>query len=98
MESRTGTATAAMVVGIVGVAGEWILGLPWWLCLILGVVAIFLAADGMKACPAGRPGHGQAVAGLVLGIVTVAFSGLFVLCMCAGVGMSVGLLGLAALL
>lgn len=97
MENGTGTATASMVVGIVAVAGEWVVGLPWLICLVLGVVAVSLASNGLKRCPTGWPGHGQAVAGLVLGVVAVAFSGLFLLCLCVGAGVSVGLLGLAVL-
>ncbi len=97
VENGTGTATASMVVGIVAVAGEWVVGLPWLICLVLGVVAVGLASNGLKRCPTGRPGHGQAVAGLVLGVVAVAFSGLFLLCLCVGAGVSVGLLGLAVL-
>lgn len=96
MESRTGTATASMVVGIVAVAGEWLSFIPWFVGLVLGIVAICLAANGLKACPDGKPGHGMAVAGLVLGIVAVGLTGVFALCMC--VGLPLGLAGFAALL
>lgn len=96
MESRTGAATASMVVGIVAVAGEWLSFIPWFVGLVLGIVAICLAANGLKACPDGQPGHGMAVAGLVLGIVAVGLTGVFALCMC--VGLPLGLAGFAALL
>ena len=42
MESRTGTATASMVVGIVAVAGEWLSFIPWFVGLVLGIVAVGL--------------------------------------------------------
>lgn len=98
MENRTGTATASMVVGIVALAGEWLGILPWFVGFVLGIVAVCLAANGLKACPDGRPGHGMAIAGLVLGIVAIGFTGIFAMCMCVGVGVPLGLAGLAALL
>lgn len=85
-----------MVVGIVGVVCAWVLNMPL-IGLILGVIAIFLAASAFSQCPAGTTGHGMAVAGLVLGIVTVSLSGLIALCVCTGCA-TAGLFGTLAVL
>ncbi|MCF7928191.1 MAG: DUF4190 domain-containing protein [Spirochaetales bacterium] len=57
-------ATAALVLGIVGVVFSWVPILNF----ILGALAIILGALGMKKTPEKK---GMAIAGLVLGIVTV---------------------------
>lgn len=85
--NNTGNATASLVVGIVALAGSWIFSWTWF-SVVLGVVAIALAASAFKDCPAGRPGHGMAVAGLVLGILAVAFSGLLAVCVCGGLSVA----------
>ncbi|MEH0844954.1 DUF4190 domain-containing protein [Micromonospora sp. CPCC 205711] len=62
----SGTATAAMVLGIIGVLGGWcVFGLPCILAVILGHVGLHETREGRKA------GRGMAVAGLVLGYVFV---------------------------
>ncbi|MCW3844001.1 DUF4190 domain-containing protein [Micromonospora yasonensis] len=62
----SGTATASLVLGILGVLGGWCLfGLPCILAVILGHLAMRETRDGT------RSGHGMAVAGLVLGYVFV---------------------------
>jgi hypothetical protein len=62
----SGTATASMVLGILGVLGGWCLfGLPCILAVVLGHVALRETRDGT------RSGHGMAIAGLVLGYVFV---------------------------
>ncbi|SCF19153.1 protein of unknown function [Micromonospora purpureochromogenes] len=63
----SGSATAAMVLGIVGVLGGWcVFGLPCLLAVILGHIGLHETRDGRKS------GRGMAVAGLVLGYVFVA--------------------------
>ncbi|WP_280839826.1 DUF4190 domain-containing protein [Micromonospora sp. A200] len=63
----SGSATAAMVLGIVGVLGGWcVFGLPCLLAVILGHIGLHETRDGLKS------GRGMAVAGLVLGYVFVA--------------------------
>lgn len=63
----SGTATAAMVFGILGILGGWCLfGLPCIIAVILGHVGLSQTRDGS------RSGRGQAVAGLILGYVFVA--------------------------
>ena len=85
--NNTGTATAALVVGIVALVGSWIFS--WtWLGTVLGIVGIALAASAFKDCSAGQPGYGMAVAGLVLNILAVAFSGLLAVCVCGGLSMA----------
>lgn len=98
MENRTGTAVASMVVGIVALVGELVLSAPWLLTSILAVIGIFLAVNAFKVCPAGAPGHGMAVAGLVTSIVAIGLMGIFSLCLCAGLSASLGLVGVASLL
>jgi hypothetical protein len=56
--SSNGQATAALVLGIVGM-----------LVPLLGVLAIIFGAIGMSRANQGAPGKGLAIAGLVLGIL-----------------------------
>lgn len=86
--NNTGKATAALVVGIVALAGSWIFSSWWWCGTVLGIVGIVLAACAFKECPAGQPGHGMAVAGLVLSILSVSFSGILSACICGGLGVA----------
>ncbi|MEU4643961.1 DUF4190 domain-containing protein [Micromonospora sp. NPDC023814] len=63
----SGTATASMVLGILGVLGGWCLfGLPCLLAVILGHIGLHETRNNAKS------GRGMAVAGLVLGYVFVA--------------------------
>jgi len=72
---RNGMGTASLVLGIISVVGFAAV----WLPMILGVLAVIFGAVGL-----GRAGDGQAtnrstaMAGLVLGIVGIAFAVLFV--------------------
>lgn len=84
--NNTGNATAALVVGIVALVGSWVFSSWWWFGTVLGIVGIVLAASAFKECPAGQPGHGMAVAGLVLSILSVSFSGILTMCICGSVG------------
>ncbi|MEH0824719.1 MULTISPECIES: DUF4190 domain-containing protein [unclassified Micromonospora] len=63
----SGAATAAMVLGIVGVLCGWcVFGLPCVLAVVLGHIGLHETRNGL------RSGRGMAVAGLVLGYVFVA--------------------------
>jgi len=68
-KQRSGKATAAMVLGIIGVLGAFLLPL---LGLILGIIAIVFGQQARKELVSGhKSGRGQAQAGFVLGIVAV---------------------------
>ena len=82
--NNTGTATAALVVGIVAFVCSWVFSSWGWLGTILGIVGIVLAANAFNECPAGCDGHGMAVAGLVLSILAVSLSALAIACVCGG--------------
>ncbi len=86
-------AVAALVLGILSVALNLIIGcIPIAgpvICTALGVIAIVLAAVGMKKNPEKK---GFIIAGLVLGIVGVGWS-LIALIAC---GIFAGLIGAAA--
>jgi hypothetical protein len=69
-----GLATAALIVGIVGVLTFWTV----WLGVILGVLGIVFGSVSRGKTKLGAPNGGQATAGLVLGIVAVGLSVLFV--------------------
>jgi hypothetical protein len=64
-------ATAGGIVGIVGYGLAWIpaLGIP--IGLVMGIIAIVLSAIGLGRTQYVDSGRGMAVAGLVLGILTV---------------------------
>ncbi|MFI7605877.1 DUF4190 domain-containing protein [Micromonospora sp. NPDC049366] len=62
----SGTATASMVLGILGVLGGWCLfGLPCVVAVILGHVGLHETRNGRKS------GRGMAVTGLILGYLFV---------------------------
>jgi hypothetical protein len=62
----SGSATASLVLGILGVLGGWCLfGLPCVLAVVLGHVGLHETRHGTKS------GRGMAVAGLVLGYLFV---------------------------
>ncbi|WP_327088512.1 DUF4190 domain-containing protein [Nonomuraea sp. NBC_01738] len=62
----SGMATASLVLALVGLFGGWCLfGLPCVLAVIFGHVAMKETREGQ------RTGRGQAVAGLLIGYITV---------------------------
>lgn len=63
-----GLATAGMVVGIISVVLFWV---PF-LGIVLGILAISFGGVGVARANRGATNKGQAVAGLVLGIVCLA--------------------------
>jgi hypothetical protein len=64
-------AVAALILGILSVVLSWIPVAGWIMCLIMGVIAIVLGALGRTRQPDKK---GMAVAGMILGIIGVAFS------------------------
>lgn len=80
--SSKGKSIAAMVCGIIGVAGCFIPG-GWVfvvITLVLAIIGIVLGSQGMKAAKATGEGKGMAVAGLVLGIIGTVMSGIGLIC------------------
>ncbi|MFI6743778.1 DUF4190 domain-containing protein [Nonomuraea sp. NPDC050451] len=69
----SGLAVASLVFGIIGLLGSWfLLGIPSITAIVLGHAATGKTKRGI------RPGHGMAVAGLVLGYVVVVPAFLFI--------------------
>lgn len=77
VRKTSGMATGSLVLGIIGAAGGWcMLGIPCLVAILLGHVALTETRDGTVG------GHGQAVAGLILGylfIVPWVFLGFWVI-------------------
>lgn len=96
-----GMSIAAMILGIVGIVSFFIsftifAGPVGFVCAILGI--IFGVKGRKKSTMAyGRP-SGAATAGLVLGIIGVAFASIGLLCgICVCAGLGAGLAGLESL-
>ena len=68
-----GLATAAMVLGILGLVLFW----TFWLGIILGVLAVIFGAIGRSKAKAGAPNKGQATGGLIMGIISISIGVLF---------------------
>jgi 1-acyl-sn-glycerol-3-phosphate acyltransferase len=66
-QQGNGLAVAGMVCGIVGLVLFWIPVLGW----ILAILAIIFSGVGIAKANKGASGKGQAVAGLVLGVVSI---------------------------
>ncbi|MEQ4721945.1 DUF4190 domain-containing protein [Nonomuraea sp. B19D2] len=65
-QPTSGVAVASLIFGIIGLLGSWCLfGIPSIVAIVLGHVAARKTKRGI------RPGHGMAVAGLILGYVVV---------------------------
>ena len=97
-----GMSIAAMILGIVGIVSFFVSAIPGigvigFICAILGI--IFGVKGRKKSTMAyGRP-SGVATAGLVLGIIGVAFASIGLICgicVCAGIG-AAGLAGLESI-
>lgn len=77
----SGLATASLVLGILGMAGGWLLlGLPCLAAIILGHMANKETGTGQ------RPGHALTVAGLMLGYLAIAPAVLMFVIFVLGVG------------
>lgn len=63
----SGFAVTALVCGVVGLVLCWVPGVD----VILGIIAATFGALGWHQASKGRPGFGMAIAGMVLGIVTL---------------------------
>lgn len=88
-DRNTGYATASMVLGILAVVFMFFTGVPGWVCIILAIIGLILASRGLRECPSGQPGHGMAVAGVVLNVIALATSALALVCVmgaCATLG------------
>lgn len=96
MEDSKGFSVAALVLGILSIVFIFVPGFPGWLALIMSVVGLILASMGMKRNPSGHPGHGMAVAGLVLCIISLVFTCFALVCV-MGLCATVGAVGLGAL-
>ena len=85
MENQSkGMSIAALVCGILGMVGGFIPVVQYF-TLILAIVAIVLGAKAQKKAKMNGEPTGMATAGLVLGIISTAFTGLMVLCAVCGV-------------
>ncbi len=74
---------AALVCGILGIVGSFIPVVQYF-TLVLAILGIVFGVKGRKA--EGNDKRGMATAGMVLGIVGVAATGLVVLCAICAVG------------
>lgn len=74
-----GWAVAALVVGIVTLAGLLLVRSLFFILVFGAIAAIALGADGIKRSRATGTGFGLALAGLILGIVSLVWAGNLVL-------------------
>lgn len=74
-----GWAVAALVVGIVTLAGLLLVRPLFFILLFGAIAAIALGADGIKRSRITGKGFGMALAGLILGIVSLLWAGNLVL-------------------
>jgi hypothetical protein len=75
----SGLAVAALICGLVGLV-PCFFAMPSIAAVILGHLALKETANGV------RPGHGQAVAGLILGYVVVGLGALYIVLLIIGAG------------
>ncbi|MCY0946866.1 DUF4190 domain-containing protein [Streptomyces antarcticus] len=71
---RSGLAVAALITGIASLLLLWL----WFVGIPLALVAIGLGIAALRRARAGAGGRGMAIAGLVLGAVTVVIAGILV--------------------
>lgn len=83
---------AALVLGILAIVFMFVPAIPGVVCVIMSIVGIILASRAMKGIPAGQEGHGMAVGGLVLCIITLVLSLIAVICV-VGACTTLGLIG-----
>jgi len=63
-------ASAALICGVLGIVGAWI-PLVKYFTGLLTIAAVVFGAISMRKLPVGQKGHGLAMAGFVIGIVSV---------------------------
>ena len=66
-QQGNGIATAGMVCGIIGVVLFWLPVIGW----ILAILAIIFGGVGISKANKGAPNKGGAIAGVVLGVVSI---------------------------
>lgn len=96
MQNGKGMSIAALICGVLGIVGSFI-PVVCYVTLILSILGIVFGVKGQKIAKATGEGKGLATAGLVLGIVGVAFGAVGALCaICAvcAIGAAGGLAGL----
>ncbi|MGW0366395.1 DUF4190 domain-containing protein [Streptomyces sp. NPDC002990] len=71
---RNGLAVAALITGIASLLLLWL----WFVGIPLALVAIGLGIAALRRARGGAGGRGMAIAGLVLGAVTVVIAGIMV--------------------
>lgn len=95
VQSSKGMSIAALVCGILGLVGDLIPYVSYFM-FVLSILAIVFGAKGKKLAVAANEPTGMATAGLVLGIIGTAIGVLGVLCsLCALCGLG-ALMGAAA--
>ena len=88
-----GTATASLVLGVIGLLTGWFYGVG----CICGIIAVVLAvSSGNKSQAGGYPKLGLATAGLVLGIISIVLGAGCLACTICG-GAAAGASGCASL-
>ena len=77
--SSNGISVAALVCGIIGIIGSFI---PYvvYASIIFAILAVIFGSKGMKQAKETGNGKGLAVAGLVLGIISLAFTVIAIIC------------------
>ena len=82
-QTGNGYAVTALVLGLISLFLSWFPGVDW----VLGALAIIFGAVGIStARRRGGAGRGMAIAGLVLGVVTVVLGLIFYAVIYAGFG------------
>lgn len=76
---------AALICGILGLIGGWIPVVVYF-TLVLSILAIVFGVKGRKMAQADGAPTGMATAGMVLGIISVAFSAVMIVCTVVCVG------------
>ncbi len=98
MENKNGKgmSIAALICGILGIIGSFI-PVICYVTLILSILGIIFGAKGNKIAKATGEGKGLATAGLVLGIIGVAFGAVGAICAVCTICTLAGMGGLAGM-
>lgn len=79
MQNGKGMSIAALICGVLGIVGSFI-PVVCYITLILSILGIVFGVKGQKIAKETGEGKGLATAGLVLGIVGVAFGAIGAVC------------------